>query len=416
MNFDAFFVVQPSTAGCKRRHGLFRRGIAPLVLLVAFFVVACGVACPEALAAKLPIPKPPKLTQTVETLQQLAEKRIRTGVGMDAIAALYRPSFVSVSDASLSMEHDEVVFVVFYPTGLVRIYPQRIMVWHEVVNDVLPDPTGAKVRPDTPLSALDAFVVTYSPLTGTIAAYYGMAGRFPSTFGVTGELLNGNALIYDRMTGSTWCQLTGTCIDGPLIGKRLSPLPVYWATWRGARERFPDAQVLSRSTGYKRNYGRDPYGSYQRAGNYYDDLHIRYPLTHMDTRLAPKKRVLGIEAEGITGAIPVDAVKEAGGMLNIRLGLKSMVAIHDPVLDTVFLYESSIPGEEKPLSFSFLEGKIVDTNTKSEWGPDGKSTYGKHREKSLVPVRHVTSMWFAWSAFYPNTIILPETSFIRHPQ
>ena len=383
------------------------------LVFLALCLVVQAVLAPDAVAARLPIPPAPKQTVSNEALARLMEQRTRTGVGMDAIAALYRPSFVGVSDASLSMEHDEIVFIVRYPTGLVRIYPQRIMVWHEVVNDILPDPGGATIGKDTPLSALDAFLVAYSPLTGTVAAYYASAGRFPSTFGVSGELVNANTLLYDRMTGSSWVQLTGTCIDGPLRGKRLSPVPVIWATWRGARELYPDAQVLSRSTGYRRSYGRDPYGSYQRAGTYYDDLNIQYPVAHMDTRLPPKKRVLGIEQEGVAGAVQVDEVKKSG-VVNMVLGLRPLVAVYHPLLETALLFDRRLEGEETPLTFSFLDGKLVDNESKSEWNiANGTCVYGRHRGKKLGGVQHVNAMWFAWAAFYPQTVILPEASFAR---
>ncbi|SBV96143.1 conserved exported hypothetical protein [uncultured delta proteobacterium] len=393
-----------------RKAGLSRK-TAPLAVLAAFFLVLCCGLSP-AKAAKLQVPPPPRPIYSNEMLEDMASRFTRTGVAMDAIPALYRPRYLSVSDASLSMEHDEAVFIVTYPTGLVRIYPQRIMVWHEVINDVLPDPEGGAIRADTPISALDAFIVTYSPLTGCVAAYYAVAGRFPSTFGVTGELLNSNTLIYDRMTASVWSQMTGTCIDGPQKGKRLSPIQVTWASWKGARDRYPDAQVLSRSTGHRRNYGRDPYGSYQRPGNYYDDLRLFHPLQRLDTRLPPKKRILGIEREGIAGAVQIDEVKNAG-LLNMELGVTPIVAFYDTVLETVHLFERRAEGSDAVLTFSFLDGKIVDDKTKGEWTSEGVCTYGRLREKKLVPLLNTNAMWFSWSAFYPQTVILPEKSFVR---
>ncbi len=380
-------------------------------VLAGLLLLACLAAAP-ARAAKLDVPPPPKTTFSLEQLKDMAERLTRTGVGNDGIPALYRPKFLSVSDASLSMEHDEPVFVVAYPTGLTRIYPQRIMVWHEVVNDVLPDPTGMVIRPDTPLSALDAFTITYSPLTGTTAAYYATAGRFPTTFGVTGELLNANTVMYDRFTRSSWSQLTGTCIDGPMIGKRLSPLQVVWSNWQGASKRWPQAQVLSRSTGHKRNYGRDPYGSYVLPGNYYDDLRLLHPLQRLDSRLPPKKRILGLELEGMFGAVQIDAVREAG-VVNMTLGVTPLAAIYDSTLHAVRVFDRRLPGYEKPLTLSVFEGKIIDNETHGEWTAEGICTYGRLREKKLPPVLSTNSMWFAWAAFYPQTVILPEKSFVR---
>ncbi len=381
------------------------------------FLLVCLVLClcltaGTARAARLDVPTPPDSLYSMETLKDMVTRFTKSGVAMDAVPASYRLRFLTVTDASLSMENDEPVFIVTYPTGLTRIYPQRIMVWHEVVNDVLPDSEGRAIRPDTPLSALDAFVITYSPLTGCVAAYYAMARRFPSTFGVTGELFNNNSLIYDRMTASVWSQLTGTCIDGPTAGKRLSPIQVTWAVWKGARERYPNAQVLSRSTGHRRNYGRDPYGSYQRSGNYYDDLRLLFPVQTLDTRLPPKKRVLGIEHGGIFGALQLDAVRETG-IVNFTLGITRMVAFWDDLLETAHVFESRVEGGRDPMTFSFLEGKIVDSVTKGEWTSEGMCTYGRLREKKLVPVLNTNAMWFAWASFYPQTIILPETSFVR---
>ncbi len=123
--------------------------VPALVALLAFLSLLLALG--TARAASLPIPPPPPTPFSLDQLKEMWENRAKTGLGMDAIPALYRPDFLSVYDASLSMEPDELVFVVEYPTGLVRVYPQRIMVWHEVVNDVLPDPSGNPIRRDTPL-------------------------------------------------------------------------------------------------------------------------------------------------------------------------------------------------------------------------------------------------------------------------
>lgn len=384
--------------------------VPALVALLAFLSLLLALG--TARAASLPIPPPPPTPFSLDQLKEMWENRAKTGLGMDAIPALYRPDFLSVYDASLSMEPDELVFVVEYPTGLVRVYPQRIMVWHEVVNDVLPDPSGNPIRRDTPLSALDGFCITYCPLTGSVSAFYAMAGRFPTTFGATGELYNSNTLLYDRATLSVWSQLTGTALEGPFIGKRLSRIQVLWATWAGVMKRYPEAQVLSRSTGYRRSYGRDPYGSYLIAGNYYDDLRILYPVSFFDNRLPPKKRILGLELEGLFGALDKDMVRRET-VVNTGLGVTPLVAVYDHVLEAVRVFDTRVEGFGTPLTFTLFEGKIVDTQTRSEWDQEGRCVYGRLRDRRLKPVYSMDAMWFAWASFYPQTIILPEKSFTR---
>ena len=382
---------------------------ACLVLFCVVALLASPLACRAAVRS---VPPPPPSTFSMEQLKAMAEKRTRTGVSSDAIPALYRPSFLSVSDASLSMEHDEPVFIVQYSTGLVRIYPQRIMVWHEVVNDVLPDPSGAPLRKDTPLSALDGFCITYSPLTGTVTAFYAVAGRFPTTFGTSGELLNANSLLYDRASQSLWSQLTATCIDGLLMGKRLSRIPVLWAKWSGAAKRYPDAQVLSRSTGYRRTYGKDPYGSYSISGNYYDDLRLLHPLTRFDNRLPPKRRILGLELEGAFGAVDKEEVRKVT-VANVALGVTPLAAIYDTELDAVRIFDRRLPGTEDPLRFILFEGRIQDEQSRSDWNSEGLCISGRFRGQRLPSVLAIDSMWFAWAAFYPQSVILPEKTFVR---
>lgn len=389
-------------------HLDFARSLC-IALLCALQLLLYPFACRS---ASLTVPPPPASTFSMEQLKEMADRRTRTSVSSDAIPSLYRPSFLSVSDASLSMEHDEPVFIVEYPTGLVRIYPQRIMVWHEVVNDVLPDPSGAPIRKDTPLSALDGFSITYSPLTGTVTGFYAVAGRFPTTFGTSGELLNANSILYDRATQSLWSQLTVTCIDGLLIGKRLSRIPVLWARWSGAAKRYPNAQVLSRSTGYRRTYGKDPYGSYSTPGNYYDDLRLLHPLSRFDNRLPPKRRILGLELGGAFGAVDKEEVRKVT-VANVALGVTPLAAIYDQELEAVRVFDRRLPGQESPLRFILFEGRILDEQSRSDWNTEGVCTSGRFRGQKLTPQLAVDSMWFAWAAFYPGTVILPEKTFVR---
>ncbi len=346
----------------------------------------------------------------IQDLRRLADAIVRTGVRADGITALYRPQFLSVSDASLSMDDDEVVFVVEYP-GRTRIYPQRILVWHEVINDVLPDASGnmpPRPVPGVAESAGENYSITYSPLTGTVVGFRSLAGKFPSTFGVTGNLLNANTVLYDRISQSLWCQLLAVSIEGPMRGKRLERIPVLWATWKGVKTRYlGKAEVLSRSTGYSRSYGKDPYGSYQTRGNYYDDARLLFAVSRLDPRLPPKKRILGLEIEDAYGAVQVDAVHDAR-VLNFSLGVAPLAAVYDAELEAVRIFDRRLDGDDKrPLTFAIFEDKLIDEQTKSEWTPLGICTYGRLRDKKLTPVYSMNSMWFAWAAFHKGTEVIP---------
>lgn len=399
-------------------------GTATFPLFLFVFLFCSLLALPHA-AESAPAndlsdaPQPDIATEmpgySTKHLRQLTELVQRTGVATDKIPALNRPDFLSISDASLSMDDDEVVFVVHYPRNLVRIYPQRILVWHEIVNDVIPDTEGnlpPRSAPGTPEAEGERYTISYSPLTGSVVGFRSMAGRYPSSFGISGTLLNGNSVLYDRISRSLWSQLLAVSIEGPLRGKRLERYPVLQARWKGVKERYGGlqaafsgkAEVLSRSTGFKRSYGKDPYGSYQTPGNYYDNTTLPFPVSYLDTRLPPKKRILGLEKDGAFGAVQKDAVRQ-DRLLTFSLGIVPMVAMHDRELDAVSIYNRLLEGRE--LTFILFEDKIFDEQTRSEWSPTGVCVYGPLRDKRLEPVLAIDSMWFAWASLYRGTSIFP---------
>ncbi|MDR2076649.1 MAG: DUF3179 domain-containing protein [Desulfovibrio sp.] len=396
--------------GRSRRENARRLPLAPLLALL--LICACPGSAPAAQEKDGEAGQATSIPgYSMDALRRLADAIERTGRGADSTPALSRPQFVTVSDASLSMDDDEIVFIVHYPDGRVRIYPQRILVWHEVVNDVLPGASGQNPeRPDPgrPGAAGEAYSITYCPLSGSVTAFRSQAGPYPSTFGLSGDLLNGNSVLYDRVSVSLWSQLLAGCLDGPMRGKRLERIPVLWAKWGGVKKRYSGkAEVLSRSTGYRRSYGKDPYGSYQRPGTYYDNNHLVSPLSYLDTRLPPKKRILGLELEDLFGAVQADSVKEAR-VLNFTMGVTPLVALYDQEMDAVRIFDRRLEGKnDLTLTFLLFEDKFLDQETRSVWTPEGVSTYGRHRDKRLLPVLAVDSMWFAWAAFHRQSLIYP---------
>jgi hypothetical protein len=61
---------------------------------------------------------------------------------------------------------------------------------------------------------------------------------------VSGLVLDGNGLLYDRGTESLWRQLTGEAIAGALAGSRLAALPAFTVELGVLRSAHPDAQVM----------------------------------------------------------------------------------------------------------------------------------------------------------------------------
>ena len=348
------------------------------------------------------------------TVRALFDQMEKTGLGHNSIPAIDTPQFLSVSDASLSMDDNEIVFIVTFPDGTIRIYPQRIMVWHEVVNDTLPDPHASALKSPTEATTSDAsgrrYTITYSPLSGAVVAFRSLAGSFPSSFSTTGELLNANSILFDRISYTNWSQLLGIAFDGPLTGRRLERIPVLWATWKGVKTRYMGkAEVLSRATAMKRPYGRDPYGAYHDPTSYYNNTTISNTLAFFDKRLHPKTQILGIEFESMFAALQKNRVKKEH-VVNFTMGITPMVALYDEELDAVRVFDRRPDGKRhaEPLTFALFEGNFIDKESNSIWTAEGTGTYGKYREKQLEPIYTIDCMWMTWAAFHRGSPIYPE--------
>jgi hypothetical protein len=294
----------------------------------------------------------------------LRQRIVDGGPPKDGIPAIDDPVFVSAADADF-LADDDVVFGVARG-DVVRAYPQRILVHHEIVNDRLGE---------SPVS------VTYCPLTGTAMGF----DRGDTTFGVSGKLLNSNLVMYDRATDSWWPQMLARAIDGPLAGATLREFRLVWTAWSQWRERHPDTAVLSTDTGYVRDYGNDPYGSYTPPRGYYARDGTIFPPLTGDDRRRPKAVILGARTPAGAVAFDVDVLRH-DGVLHGELDGDPVVAVHDDPLGTGYVY--------------WQGDATVET------GSDGITVDGQpHPPDSLPldPLYAFDAMWFAWAGFYPGT-------------
>ncbi len=268
------------------------------------------------------------------------------GIGVDrGIPALAAENinFVSVSEADEWIADNELVLALRY-NGLERVYPLQILVWHEIVNDII---------------AGDAILVTYCPLCGTGIAYEGYISvdgeRVESRFGTSGKLYNSNLVMYDEETDTYWQQIDGKAISGELTGQELVEISIDTVVWRDWKKDHPNAEVLSQDTGMRRDYGRDPYGSY------YEDSFLFFPVDNEDGSVHPKTVVFGIEVDGVYKAYREDDLVELGSFTDVVAGRQVLVS----------------RGRDGAVTFVDVESG---------------ERYVKER-----------GFWFSWYAFHPDT-------------
>ncbi len=266
------------------------------------------------------------------------EEILAGGPPRDGIPALDRPPHVSV-DRSPWPDDADVIGVVW--NGEARAYPLAILVWHELVNDVV----GGQ-----------PILVSYCPLCGTGMVFDRRVGGAARTFGVSGLLYRSDLLLYDHETQSLWSQISSEAVTGTAQGTRLSQVRSRMLPLARWRLEHPETTVLSRETGYDRDYDRTPYGDYAVS----ERLHFPVPL---DRRYHPKTPTLGLRVRGgAARAYPAVELARAGGSVEEHFAGRTVRVAYD------------------------AEAQVFDVEVPAE-------------------IEVVEGFWFAWCAFHPETSV-----------
>ena len=126
--------------------------------------------------------------------------------------------------------------------------------------------------------------------------------------------------MYDRQTETWWQQATGEAIAGEMTGMKLEFYPAVIIAWREFKTSYPHGKVLSRETGYLRDYGKNPYIGYDDVNN--PPFLYQGPVT--PGRLPPVARVLTIDLNSEVVAYPYETL-ETIGAVNDTVGGEAVV-------------------------------------------------------------------------------------------
>ena len=267
-------------------------------------------------------------------------KIIAGGPPRDGIPAINNPSFISARAVDFLDDEDMVIGLVDGEKA--RVYPIRILIWHEIVNDNF---LGLEIA------------VTYCPLCGTSMVFDRNVAGIKRTFGVSGLLYNSDVLLFDRQTKSLWSQLGMQAISGPSVGKKLTWLPSTISTWAAWKAIHPFSEVLSTETGFVRDYSKNAYSFY------FSSPKTMFPVPKYRDELEQKEFIVGIIINGIAKAYPIEKLELKGKFTDVIAGKKVVVE---------YKRESKTP------TFVDADGEVISS---------------------------VVSYWFAWQAFYPNTLL-----------
>jgi len=320
------------------------------------------------------------------------------GPPRDGIPPIDHPRVVTQRQGDRFVDEREPVMVVEQGAAA-RAYPLQILVWHEIVNDRLAD------RP---------IAVTYCPLCNSGVVFDRRVDGRHLTFGTTGKLRRSDLVMWDRQTESWWQQFSGDALVGGLTGKRLRMLASQTLSWHDFEHIYPRGTVLSRDTGFDRDYGRNPYEGYDADPNGQPFALDGAP----DRRLPPKERVVLIRSDRAATAISFSRLQRhrvAAG----RVGSQPYVVLFKrgvlSALDAAVITDSRDVGTAaafdphagtRSLTFApAAAGVFVDQQTGSTWDITGRAIRGPLAGKRLRPLTHDEQFWFAVAAFLPAATI-----------
>ncbi len=193
--------------------------------------------------------------------------------------------------------------------------------------------------------------------------------------------------------------MTGRAIDGEAKGAQLIRLEAVQTAWRKWFDTHPDTTVLSKpdeiiSSHYQR-YFDDP----ERMG--------LFRAQWLTERMPGKTLVFG-SAVGPHAVAVTEGALTGGSPVWIDLG-DSKVVMAKGRDGGVRAFAVPTGGSDGTLIFDPLSGGIRDEGG-SLWDlSDGRCDAGPKKGQQMEAVAVTPVYWFAWSNFYPNTLVIDES-------
>ncbi len=245
--------------------------------------------------------------------------------------------------------------------GQARAYPINMLTGpnREIINDQL---------------GTHAIAVTWCHLCHSGIVYSRKVRGTVLVFAVSGLLWNDNLVMIDGRTKSSWSQLTGRAMRGPLQDAQLEQLPATLTDWKTWRALHPETTVMpmSRTT---RVYDQSFYRVLNRfvVGVAHGDAARAWPLSELDST----------------------------HFVNDELAEQPLLITYDGSSHTAFVFDRRV--EQRTLSFFERDGKLFDAQTESRWDPSsGRAVDGPLQGKTLAPVPSTPAYRSVWETFYPR--------------
>jgi len=293
--------------------------------------------------------------------------------------AISKPKYVDSSIASQFLTDSENVYI-FEAGGKRYVYPEKVLAFHHIVNDIIND---------TPVA------VTLCLLTDSAGVYKREIDGSTLIFGTLAILYNGNLVMFDDKTDSYWLQLTGDAIKGRLRGNRLESFArIDYAKW-GKIKNLPQLKILP------------PVKDMPFYENFYKlSMKSNLGLFAIGKQEVPKTyseytQGLGIKIGDEAKFYKLETI-HGERVIEDEVGNWSLLLVSDEVTGAAKIFRRAI--DNRILTFKKSGIYLQDDQTKSKWNMDGVAIDGKLKGKSLKSPFYMKVYWFAWWALFPSTM------------
>lgn len=292
------------------------------------------------------------------------------GVIPGGIPELNRPARAAADamPAGAALTDDELVFGLVLG-GVAVAYPERVLGYHELANDVV----GA-----------DAIVVSYCPLCRSARAAFA-DGR---TMRTSGLLRSSNKLMLSG-DGGLWQQQSGEAVSGPERGTVLRRIDIETTSWAEWRQRHPNTEVVRTPEPGQfptTSYRYEPFGAY---ATYDLDSGAWFPVLEPPGGLPLKATVATVSLGSAALAIDVEVLARKGPAYIEWPGSTAATVLAVTSPGGAWVYDASRSSLRTPPRQTDHQRAVLADGTTLEALPSGRA------------------YWFAWYGEHPTTTWWP---------
>lgn len=214
------------------------------------------------------------------------------------------------------------------------------------------------------------------------------------TFIVSGMLWRNSMIMQDLETGSLWSHITGEALHGSAAGSQLEALPSVQTTWAEWVRKHPDTAVLKKDKTITSSSYEDYFSNPEQMGLFRGQW--------LSQKMAGKAFVHGLTRGPHALAVPDTSIR---GLIEARLA-EERILIWRASDGGVRAYVAE--ANEQSIRMVPIDTRLGrDRDSGSLWDLDsGECLSGPLTGTRLESVPITTAYWFAWSAFYPNTLVV----------